>query len=179
MNTKILSSFMAACVIGTASAALGADLSVNSRDKHFVRDFAKVSAEVARIGELAQTQSQDPKVRALGQKLTQTYTQAGQQVTAAAQGANVDATSQLTGNVARKVNKLADLSGLAFDRAALKELYESEESGVRQLDLETDNNNSGNASLRQSAAQVQKAIEPVVWQTAELNAQFNGQPRVR
>jgi predicted outer membrane protein len=176
MKTKIVNSLIAACLIGTASTAFAANISVNSRDKHFVRNFSRVSLEVARIGQLAQTRSRDAQVKELGQNLVQVYTQAGQQVANAAQGVDINSRSKLRGSAAREVNKLADLSGVAFDQAALHELYKCEETGVRQLDMEADSNGSGNAALRQSALKVQAVIEPVVWQTAQLNAQFNGLP---
>jgi hypothetical protein len=177
MNIKIVNSLMVTYLMGVATAAFGGDVSVNARDKHFVRNFSRVSLEAARIGQLAQTHSQDADVRELGQKLVQTYTQAGQQVAVTAQIVDIDSESKLHGSAAHEINKLADLSGVAFDRAAMMELYHCEEYGVRQLDLEADN--SGNAALRQSAVQVQAAIEPVVWQTAQLNDQFNGHPRIR
>ena len=174
MKTKVLSGFIAACLIGTASALCGADVSVYSRDKHFVHKFSMISLEVERIGQLAQTQSQDPQVKELGQKIVQAYTQAGQQVAACAQTAAVGEIPQIRGSDARKIKELADLSGEAFDRAALHELFLREEAGVHQLDLET--RNSENVALRQLAALLQSDMEPVVWQTAQLSAQFNRQP---
>jgi hypothetical protein len=83
--------------------------------------------------------------------------------------------AKLSGGAARRVDSLAELSGPAFDRAATRELFNCEEYGVRQLDLEADSN--GNATLRRSAVQVLAATEPVVWQTAQLNDQFNNKPR--
>jgi Domain of unknown function (DUF4142) len=174
MNPKIVGSLMAACLIGTASAARGADLSVKSGDKHFVRQFSTVSLEIERIGQLAQTQSQDTQVKELGQKLVQTYTQAGQQVAASAQAAGIKETLRINGSAAREVNKLAGLSGVAFDQAALQELHKCEQSGTHQLDLES--RYGSNVALRQTAALLELNMEPVVWRTAELSAQFNGQP---
>ncbi len=165
---------MAVCLIGTAGAARGADLSVKFSDRHFVRQFSTVSLEIERIGQLAQTQSQDTQVKELGQKLVQTYTQAGQQVAASAQAAGIKETLRMHGSAAREVNKLAGLSGVAFDQAALHELHVCEQSGTHQLDLETRYGSS--VALRQTAALVESDMEPVVWRTAELSAQFNRQP---
>src|ERR1700722_11618668 len=176
MNTKIIGSLMVVCLLGTASAGFGADGSSSYRDRHFVRNFSKVSLEAARIGQLAKTNSQDAQVRELGQQLVQAYTQAGQQVADAAQDVGLGSNSKLRGSAARKVNSLAELSGVAFDRAAMRELYHCEEYGVRQLDLEADGN--GSASLRRSAVLVQATTEPVVWQTAQLNDQFNDHPHI-
>jgi predicted outer membrane protein len=175
VNTRIIGGFIVVCVIGTACAGFGADKSVSYRDRHFVRNFSMVSLEAARIGQLAQTHSQDAQVRELGRQLVQTYTQAGQEVANAAQTVDVGSNSKLSGSAARKVDRLAELSGVAFDRAAMRELSNCVEYGVRQLDLEADGH--GNAALRRSAVQIQAATEPVVWQTAQLNDQFNGQPR--
>jgi len=169
-----MSGLIAVCLIGTASAACGADTSVKSRDKHFVRNFSNISLEIESIAQLAQTQSRDTQVKELGQKLVQAYTQAGRQVAASAQTAGIAQKHRISGSAARELNKLADLSGVAFNQAALRELYLCVESGVHQLDLET--RNSGNVALRQTAAQLQADMEPVVWQTAQLSAQFNGKP---
>jgi len=150
------------------------EVALNSRDKHFVSEFPVISLELERIGQLAQTQSQDTQVKELGQKLVQTYTQAGQQVAASVQATGAGKTPRMSGSAAREVNKLAELSGVTFNQAALRELHKCEESGVHELDLET--RNSQNAALRQMAAVLQANMEPVVWQTAELSAQFNGKP---
>jgi len=165
---------MAACLIATASAAHGADLSITSSDKHFVRKFSNVSLEIQSIGQLAQTQSQDTQVKELGRKLVQTYSQAGQQVAASAQAVGIKETLRIHGSAAREVNKLSGLSGAAFDQAALHELHKCEQLGTHQLDLES--RNGSNVALRQTAALLQSNMEPVVWQTAELSAQLNGPP---
>jgi hypothetical protein len=174
MSTNVFRGLIAACLILTASAACGAGTAVKSGDKHFVRQFSTISLEVQRLAQLAQTNSQDAEVKELGQKLVQAYTQAGQQVAASAQAAGVRETPRIRRSAARKVKKLANLSGAAFNQAALRELFICVESGVHQLDLET--RNSENAALRQTAALLQADMEPVVWRTAELSAQFNGHP---
>jgi predicted outer membrane protein len=174
MNTKIVGSLMAACLIGTASAACGAEVSVWHSDKQFVRAFSKISLEIERIGQLAQTQSQDAEVKELGQKLVQAYTQAGQRVAASAQTVGIVQKPRISRSAAREVNKLADLSGVAFNQAVLRQLHECVESGVHELDLET--RNSGNVALRHVAALVESDMEPVVWRTAELSAQLNSHP---
>jgi len=177
MNTRIIRSFLVVCLIGNASAGLGANNSMTYRDRHFVRNFSRVSLEATRIGQLAQTQSQDAQVKALGRQLVRAYTDAGQKVACAAQDSDAMAKTKLRGDAARKVSKLAELTGVDFDRAAMRELHKCEEYGVRQLDLEADSH--GPAALRQSALQVQATTEPALWQTAELNDQFNGRPRIR
>jgi tRNA U55 pseudouridine synthase TruB len=130
--------------------------------------------EIERIGQLAQTQSQDSQVKELGQKLVQTYAQAGQQLAASARVVGIKEELQMNGSAAREVNKLAGFSGAAFDRAALHELHKCEQLGTHQLDLET--RIGSNAALRQTATLLQSSTEPVVWRTAELSAQFNRQP---
>jgi len=174
MKTKIMSSFIATYLIGTASMVCGADLSLNSRDQHFVRDFSNVSLEAQHIGQLAQRQSQDTQVKELGQKLLRDYAQAGQLMASTAQSAGAGETSQMSGTAVREINRLAGLSGAAFDQAAVRELFRCQESGVRQLDLEA--GNGGNLALRQLAELLRTATEPDVWQTAQLSAQLNGHP---
>ena len=154
--------------------AMAPAAALNSRDKNFVSEFSNISLELERIGQLAQTQSQDMQVKELGKKLAQNYASIGQQVAASAQAAGATGTSQFNGSAARVINKLADLSGGTFDQAALHELFQCEESGVRQLDLEVDK--GGNPALRQLAALLQESTEPDLWQTTLLSAQFNGHP---
>ena len=147
---------------------------VNSHDKHFVSEFSSISLEVERIAQLAQTQSQDAQVKELGQKILQDYGQAGEQVAASARATGAGETPKLSGSAARTVNKLADLSGTAFDQAALRELFKCQLSGSRQISLEL--GKGGNPALRQLAASLQEDIEPVVWQTTLLSGQLNGHP---
>jgi hypothetical protein len=150
------------------------DVALNSRDKHFVTQFANITLELARIGQLAQSQSQDPQVKELGQRIVQDYGQAAQRVAASARAAGADQPPQLTGRAARAVNKLSNLSGPAFDQAAVRELFQCVESTVQQLDFEV--GKGGNLSLRQLAELLQDATEPDVWETVQLSAQINGHP---
>lgn len=174
MKAKMVGRLLAVFLIGTANAVCAADTSAKSGDRHFVRQFSKISLEIERIGQLTQTHSQDPKIKELGQELVQTYAEAGQQVAASAQDADSGKTLRISGSAARKLKELADLSGVAFNQAALRELHKCVESGVHQLNLES--RNGGNAALRQTATLLQSNMEPVVWRTAELSAQFNRQP---
>jgi predicted outer membrane protein len=176
MKSKLINSFIAGCLIGTASAVCGADTSLNARDKHFVHEFSNISREVERIGQLAQTQSQDAQVKELGQKLVQDYAQAGRQMATSAKVEGIGETPEIARNALREVNKLAGLSGAEFDQSAMSELFKCEESGAHQLDLET--SASGNLALRQLAVLLQASLEPDLWQTAQLNAQFNGHLRL-
>jgi predicted outer membrane protein len=176
MKTKLTRGLIVACVMATASTMYGADMSVNSRDYHFFREFSKISYEAERIGQLAQTQSQDSQVRELGQKLVLDYTQAGQQVATAAQGLGVAPVPQISGNAVREINRLAGLSGVAFDQAAVRKMFKCEESGAQQLELEM--SNSGNLTMRQLAALLKTGLEPDLWQTAQLDANYNGHVRL-
>lgn len=175
MKAKIIIGFMAACLIYNASPVRGADSSVNRRDGQFVRDFLKISGEVQQIAQLAQTQSQDGQLRNLSQDLLRSYSQAGQQVAATARALGLGDGSPMSASRARQVDKLASLSGPAFDKAASHELFKREEAGVRKLSLEL-NNGSGNIGLRQLAALLQVGTEPDLWQTTQVSAQLNRHP---
>jgi predicted outer membrane protein len=175
MKTKLTSGFVLACLIGMAGAASGADLAT-SGDKHFFREFSQISLEVERIGQLAQTQSQNAKVKALGQELVQDYAQAGQEAAATSQALRGGETPQMSAKAVREVNKLAGLSGIAFDQAALRELFKCEESGAQQLELKI--SNSPNLAVRQLAAVLQTGLEPALWQTTQMDASFNGHVRL-
>jgi hypothetical protein len=150
------------------------DAALNSQDKHFVSEFSNISLEVERIGQLTQTQSQDAQVKELGQKIVQDYGQAGERVAASARTAGAGETPRLSASAARTVNKLADLSGAAFDQAALRELFKCQLSGARQISREL--GKGGNPALRQLAASLQEDMEPVVWQTTLLSGELNGHP---
>jgi predicted outer membrane protein len=154
--------------------AITAAVAFSYRDKKFVSEFSNISLELERIGQLAQTRSQDTQVKELGKKLVQDYTSIRQQVATSAQAAGVGRTLQFGGSAAREINKLANLSGETFDQTALHELFKCEESGARQLDLEVAN--GGNLALRQLAGLLQVSTEPDLWQTVLLSAQFNGHP---
>jgi predicted outer membrane protein len=176
MKSKLIICFITGCLIGTASAVGGADTSLNFRDKHFVREFSNITREVERIGQLAQTQSQATQVKELGQKLVQDYAQAGRRVATSAKAVGIGETLEIPDSVLREVNKLAGLSGAEFNQAAMSELFKCEESGAHQLDLES--SASENPALRQLAVLLQASLEPDLWQTAQLNAQFNGHLRL-
>jgi len=163
---------IAVCLIGSATAALGADTPFYSSDDHFFHEFWEISTEVERIGQMAQTQSQDAQVIALGEKLVQDYAQAGQLEANLAQGLGVGETYQMSDSVVSKLKDLANLSGVQFDRAAVRELSKCEEAGANQLELEI--SNSGNLAVRQLAAVLQAALVPDLQQTEQLDADLNG-----
>jgi hypothetical protein len=174
MKTKFISCLIALGLFGGASFALGDDTKVNSHDKKFVRDYSKIVLKMQRVGQLAQRQSQDPQIRELGQKLIDYYAKAGRMVGATAQTVGVGEKSQISGRDERELNKLATLSGGAFDQAVSHALFQCQEDGVRQLNLEA---NKGNyLALRQLAVLLQADMEPDLWQTSMLSAQFNGRP---
>jgi uncharacterized protein (DUF305 family) len=150
------------------------EVALNARDKHFVSEFSNIRLELERIGQMAQRQSQDSQVKELGQKIVQDYGQAGERVAASARGAGAGETSKISGSAARAVNKLANLSGAAFDQAALRELFKCQESGVRQISLEIDK--GGDPALRRLAALLQEDMEPDLWETTQMSAQLNGHP---
>ena len=174
MKTALVFVLMAGCFIRSAGLALADDYAGNPTDKRFVREFYNLNLEIERIGQLAQTQSTDSQVQALGHKLYLDYSQAGQQISSTAQAVGVTDIYEMRPSALREVNKLAGLSGQTFDQAALHQLFKCQESCVRQMDLETSHGEI--LPLRQWAALIEAALEADLWQTTQLSAQFNGHP---
>ena len=170
MKTSFIGGFLAAGLV-IAATAQRADAQSSAHDRHFVREFLQASLEIERIGQLAQTQSQDNHIKALGQKLVQDYTQAAQQVGAMALTASDR--PQTSSGATREINKLENLSGPAFDKAALHKLFRRETAIAKELEAEAAN--SPFLGLRQVALLLNSALEPDLWQTAQLNGVLNPQ----
>jgi hypothetical protein len=175
MKTKWITGLVAAAVMGITSVARAADadIPIYRGDAQFFKEFWDLSVEVVQIGQLSQTQTQDPQVQSLGQQLVRDYQQANQLEVNLAETVGEAPVWQTSDDVNKEVSKLGSMTGIAFDRAALDALLKREETVNAQLGLEIAN--SPNLAVRQLAAILQGAVQTDISFTQQVAANVNAQ----
>jgi putative membrane protein len=124
-------------VAGFAVAAFAAD---TNPDMTFVKGASQGGAAEVKLGELAASKGQSPKVKEFGQKMIDDHTKANNDLMSIAQKKNLTVSSKLTAKDQALVNRLSGLSGDAFDKAYIGAMVKEHETDIAEFEREA---NSG------------------------------------
>lgn len=108
-----------ATVTQPAPAGTGAPVKLARSDQKIIKDLAMANMAEVEAGRLAQTKSQNEQVKKFAQQMVDDHTKALDDVKQLAQARGVTLPTELGFLQKRQANKLATLSGEAFDRAYL------------------------------------------------------------
>jgi len=172
MKIKWISRLAVACLSGIANPVCASDISISSQDGRFIRNYSEIILEVESLARLAQTQAQDAQLRQVAAQLARDYSIVGHELAADAQAAGMSTTPQLSAKATQTINGLAIRSGVEFDDAALRLLFDAQVYGAHELELES--RGGGNPSWRQWAAMLQAGLQADLRNTQQLDALFNG-----
>jgi putative membrane protein len=176
MKRSFTETLLAAGLVLTATAVYAEDpaeaaATVSSRDTEFVHMICDDSLVVQRIGELANQQSQNPRVKQVGEKLALDYGKTRHQFSATAQSLGVAITPEPSAHGLRAIEKLRSYSGEGFDKAALHELVRTEQAVLRNIQDETARGE--NPALKQLAASSLPALQDDIYQVVTLQSDLN------
>ncbi|HUD45887.1 MAG TPA: DUF4142 domain-containing protein [Candidatus Baltobacteraceae bacterium] len=147
--------------------AIGAPFS--HRDGEFVQNLCDDSLMVQRIGELANQRSQNTRIKQVGLKIAEDYGKTKLQFAATAQSMGTPITAVFSPRASRTVERLQSISsGMDFDRAALRELFKSQQSVLLKLEDESDSGN--NPALKQLAASTLPQLQNDIYQVSILQS---------
>jgi putative membrane protein len=94
----------------------------SAADERFMMDVARGSLAEVELGKLASEKASDPKVKEFGQRMQQDHTKASDELKALAQGKNITLPADLDAKHKATHDRLAKMSGQAFDRAYAREM---------------------------------------------------------
>jgi len=110
-----------------------------TEDKDFVRNAAETSATEVHLGKLAQDKGSTDQVKDLGKRMVEANTQTSQQLQQAATALKIQVSNEPPRKAKKAEEKLAKLSGTAFDRAYVKLATDEQKQAVKQFEREAKN----------------------------------------
>jgi len=164
----VAASFILTTTALYAEGPAAAGATVSSRDTEFVRTVCDESFVVQRIGELANHQSENPRVKQIGQKLALDYGNARRQFSATAETVGVAITPEPPADGSRIIERLRSFSGTGFDKEALPELVKSEQAVL--LKIQDESAHGRNPALKQLAASILPALQDDIYQVVTLES---------
>jgi len=118
----------------SADASGGSQLSRS--DRTFVRKAAEGNAAEVALGRLAEQTSEDPKVKAFGERIVRDHTQANEQLASVAQTLNMTLPTSPSKADQKEMDKLSKLSGTAFDKAFAHDMVKDHRMDIRAFEHE-------------------------------------------
>ncbi|HTX25370.1 MAG TPA: DUF4142 domain-containing protein [Steroidobacteraceae bacterium] len=156
-------------VNGTATTA-GTSTRLDKSDRAFVREAAQANLGEIALGRLAEQNGQDPQVRAFGERMVKDHTQLNDQLTSMAQSLDVTVPTSPSKKDDATLNKLAGLSGAAFDKAYARDMVKDHRMDIRKFEHEAKDARS--AQVRQLA----DSALPTLREHLQLAANLPGAP---
>jgi putative membrane protein len=147
---------------GARSAPANAQMS----DAHFVREAALGGMAEIQLGRLAADRGSNEVVKAFGERMVVQHGAAADQLNAAAQKENVTLPTKLSSREQQTYDRLAHLSGSAFDRAYAKDMVEDHEKDL--ADFQNEANTGKNENMKAVAAQTIPMIQEHLNQAREM-----------
>src|SRR3954469_11614734 len=123
----------------TSSRASGqsADAKNNSADHHFVMEAAVGGMAEVELGKLASEKASSDQVKQFGQRMVTDHSKANDELKTLAQSKNIMLPADLDGKHKATRDRLAKMSGDAFDRAYMQEMLEDHRKDVNEFRKES------------------------------------------
>jgi putative membrane protein len=121
------------CTVGAFAAGSNPDMS-------FAKDAAQGGMAEVKLGQMAASQAQNPKVKAFGQKMVDDHSKAGNELSSIAQRKNVTLPADVSSKDKATMDRLSALSGDAFDKAYMSDMVKDHQTDVADFQREA---NSG------------------------------------
>jgi putative membrane protein len=136
-QTQPPSSYTSSQAAQTNSGDTASGTGPSRADRTFIRKAAEGNVAEVDLGRMAQQTSQDPNVRAFGERMVRDHTQANEQLTSVAQSLNVTLPTSPSKSDQAKIDKLSHLTGADFDEAFAREMVKEHRTDIRAFERET------------------------------------------
>ena len=113
-------------------------------DKKFVKDAALGGLTEVELGKLATQKAFNEDVKKFGQNMVDDHTKANDELKQVASKENMPIPDTLDSKHQSRIDKLAKLSGEAFDKAYVKDQLKDHQEDVREFNAEAENGNDPN-----------------------------------
>jgi putative membrane protein len=146
--------------------SMAAQAPAEMSDTHFAREAARGGMAEIQLGKLASERGSNEVVKAFGERMVVQHGAAGDQLKAAAQKENINLPAGIGSKEQQTYDRLARLSGDAFDRAYAKNMVEDHEKDLQAFQNEADNGK--NENIKAFAAQTVPMIQEHLNQAREM-----------
>jgi putative membrane protein len=136
------------------------------KDTHFARAAALGGMAEIQLGKLAGARASNEVVKAFGERMVVQHGAAGDQLKAAAQKENITLPASPDSKEQQIYDRLARLSGSAFDRAYAKDMVEDHEKDL--ADFQNEANNGQDENIKAFAAQTIPMIQEHLNQARDM-----------
>ena len=167
-----MAAVIAVGLVATAgfSAAKAGDL--QESDLRFLREAAAGGLAEVALGKLAVDQGHSAEVRGFGKRMMDDHGKASVQLMNLAQSKKVELPSELPADAKQTGERLAALSGAAFDREFMKTMVADHEKAVAVFEQEA--TSGGDSDVKQFAAQALPMLRDHVAQARRIQVVLKG-----
>lgn len=155
MIRKILLGIIAAAFTGSLSAAWAAD----TASQKFIKEAIQGNLAEVAVGKLAQEKGKSDGVRSFGQMLVTDHSAANQKATNVANTLGVTPPTEPNKKQKATYDKLAKLSGDAFDREFAKAMVNDHKKDIKEFEKESKANDSAAAFAKETLPTLHKHLE--------------------
>jgi putative membrane protein len=152
--------------IGCSAPFVFADQTVSSGDQKFFMEAASGGMLEVELGQMAQQKAQAVSVKDFGTRMVTDHGKANDELKALAQKKNLQMPTQLEHKHRSMIEKLAKLSGPAFDKKYLKMMVKDHEKDVKEFQKAT--KKVKDADLNAWAAKTLPTLEQHLQQAKEV-----------
>jgi putative membrane protein len=149
-----------------STASLSAQSQANMTDARFAKAAAQGGLAEIQLGRLAGDKGSNEMIKAFGERMVVQHGAAADQLQAAAQKENITLPTAMNSKDQQTYDRLAKLSGSAFDRAYAQDMVEDHEKDLAAFQHEA--SNGKNESIKAFAAQTVPMIQEHLNQAREI-----------
>jgi len=126
-------------------------------DKKFAKDAALGGLTEVELGKLAAQKASNDAVKQFGQRMVDDHSKANEQLKQIADKSNIEVPAALDSKHQARIDKLAKLSGPAFDKAYVKDQLKDHERDVD--DFKSEAQNGSDPNVKQFAMQTLPTLQ--------------------
>jgi len=172
MRIPVMAVVVAVGLAATAGLSAAGAGNLQENDLRFLREAGGGGLAEVALGKLAVDQGHNPEVRAFGQRMMDDHGKGNEQLLALAQGKKVEVPSELPADAKQTGERLAALSGAAFDREFMKIMVSDHEKVVAAFEGEA--NSGGDSDVQQFAAQTLPMLRDHLTQARRIQTALTG-----
>jgi putative membrane protein len=120
-----------------AAPALAAD-KLSGDDRDFAKHAMADSTKEVQLGKMAEKQAQSDAVKKFAQRMVTDHGQANQKLTEIATSAGMPASTEMTSDQRKDIDKLSKLQGAEFDRAYMAAMVDDHKKDIRTFEKQAD-----------------------------------------
>jgi putative membrane protein len=149
-----------------------AEKAATNPDTRFVMGAAEGGMAEIELGQLAAGKASQPRVKEYGQRMVADHTKAGDELKSLAASKNIMAPTSVSARDKATKERLAKLSGPAFDRAYMTEMVKSHLSA--SMDFRKEATSGHDSQIKEWATRTLRTVEEHLKDAREIQKELGG-----